>query len=43
MFETKSGIFESKPDRYDAPRAPLERLADRGLPWALEPTSKMAS
>jgi hypothetical protein len=29
MFETKSGIFETKPDRYDAPRAPLERLADR--------------
>ena len=28
MFETKSGIFETKPDRYDAPRAPLERLAD---------------
>jgi len=29
MFETKSGIFESKPDRYDAPRAPLKRLDDR--------------
>jgi hypothetical protein len=29
MFDTKSGIFETKPDRYDAPRAPLERLADR--------------
>jgi len=36
MFETKSGMFETKLDRYDAPRAPLERLADRrGLPWAL--------
>jgi hypothetical protein len=51
MFETKSGIFETKPDRYDrydAPRAPLERLAESDsptgdLPWAMAPASKMAS
>jgi SHAQKYF class myb-like DNA-binding protein len=29
MFDTKSGMFETKLDRYDAPRAPRERLADR--------------